>query len=221
MYEDELVDQVPQGDWEVIMRTIHRVAANPTVYDWIQRLAGYRVVASRISACLGSEMTSVLDVGAGTGALYELLDSDTSYIWLDEDPQKLGGFRSRVEAGCNAVLGDATRIGLQGRVVDYVVCVNVAHHLSDRGFARMVRELARVARKQVLFLDPVVKLRSPLSRILWALDRGSNPRTEDSLLRFLGESIELQRIERFTVYHSYLLCVGRPKSPASFRTLSV
>ena len=99
---------------------------------------------------------------------------------------------------------------MRDRGVDYVVCVDVAHHLTDDQLAGMMREFARVVRRQVIFVDAVKRPDSVLSRILWGLDRGSYPRTEAALLTALGRTLRVERVERFTVYHGYLLCVASP-----------
>ena len=195
----------------MLMRTLHRAAAHPVVYDWIQQLVGYREIVRRVASHLDVDAAAlVLDVGAGTGNLRGLVDERATYVWLDSDPVKLRGFRS-MGAGGHALLGDARRIGLRDRAVACALCVDLSHHLPDDGLARLMQELARVARDRIIFVDAVARPRSAVSRMLWWLDRGSYPRTEDVIVAALRGSLAVDHIERFTVYHSYLLCVGRPK----------
>ena len=165
---------------------VHRVAAYPLVYDWIQRGTGYAEVSSRVARCLptGTPAT-VLDVGAGTGNLQSVVRGGACYIWLDNDPVKLDGFLAK-GSHAFAMLADALRLAVRDRGVDYLVCVAVAHHLRDDQLAGMMREFARVVRRQVIFMDPVKRPDSVLSRFLWGLDRGSYPRTDAALLTALG-----------------------------------
>ena len=193
------------------VRLLHRVAAHPLVYDLIQRVAGYAEVSGRVARCLPPETAAtVLDVGAGTGNLRRVVRGAACYIWLDNDPVKLDGFLAKGSRSL-AMLSDASRLAVRDRSVDYVVCVAVAHHLPDDQLAGMLREFARVVRRQVIFVDPVKRPDSVLSRILWGLDRGSHPRTEAALLTALGRALRVERVERFTVYHTYLLCVANPQ----------
>ena len=192
------------------VRLLHRAAAHPRVYDWIQRGAGYAEVSGRVARCLPTETSAtVLDVGAGTGNLRSIARDGACYIWLDNDPVKLAGFLAKGSRSF-AMLADASRLAVRDRSVDYVVCVAVAHHLPDDQLAGMMRELARVVRRQVIFVDPVKRPDSVVSRFLWGLDRGSHPRTDVALLTALGRTLRVERVERFTVFHSYLLCVASP-----------
>jgi len=66
------------------------VADDPRVYDVIQFLAGRHVVDKRVRRILaGASGATVLDVGAGTGAIASLLPADAEYWALDNDPAKL------------------------------------------------------------------------------------------------------------------------------------
>ena len=192
------------------VRLLHRVAAHPRIYDWIQRGAGYAEVSGRVARCLPTETpATVLDVGAGTGNLRRVVRGRACYIWLDNDPVKLDGFLAK---GSNsfAMLADAPRLAVQDRGVDYVVCVDVAHHLTDDQLAGMMREFARVVRRQVIFVDALKRQDSAVSRFLWGLDRGSHPRNDTALLTALGRTLRVERVERFTIFHTYLLCVASP-----------
>ena len=130
-----------------------------------------------------------------------------TYIWLDNDPVKLDGFLAKGNSRSFAMLADAPRLAVRDRGVDYVVCVDVAHHLTDDQLAGMMGEFARVVRRQVIFVDALKRQDSAVSRFLWGLDRGSHPRTDAEFLTALGRTL---RVERFTIFHSYLLCVASP-----------
>ena len=192
------------------VRLLHRVAAHPLAYDWIQRGAGYAEVSSRVARCLPTETpATVLDVGAGTGNLRSVVRGGACYIWLDNDPVKLDGFLAKGSRSF-AMLADAPHLAVRDRGVDYVVCVDVAHHLTDDQLAGMMREFARVVRRQVIFVDALKRPESAVSRVLWGLDRGSHPRTDTELLTALGRALRVERVARFTIFHSYVLCVASP-----------
>jgi ubiquinone/menaquinone biosynthesis C-methylase UbiE len=151
----------------------------------------------------------VLDVGGGTGGTISILPSLGAYIWLDNDPMKLKGFR-RKQPLLNGLLGDATRIPLRDKSVDDVLCVAVLHHLSDEQVSQFLREAARVARKRFILMDPVERAGSIVSRLLWKYDRGSYPRTIEALRSAMQTQFHIEHTEQFAVYHEYLICIGSP-----------
>jgi len=157
---------------------------------------------------------TVLDVGAGTGLIVPLLPSTARYVWLDKDPVKLRGFQLRAENRARCVLGDATRLCLKNGSVDLGVCIAVSHHLAPGEFERAVDELARVVRRRLIFLDALDRPSSRISRLLWRLDRGSFPRSPEVLRDILERRFETEHVERYTVYHEYMLWVGRPRARA-------
>jgi SAM-dependent methyltransferase len=181
------------------------------LYDLVQWVAGAaKVRAQLIPLLTGAENRSVLDVGAGTGALRNFLPENRRYIWMDNDTQKLRGFLAR--RGDWAVLGSALRLPLAPASVDQALCVAVAHHLNDAELRQALDEIARVVKHNLVFLDPVDCPSRPLSRLLWSVDRGSHPRSPEVLRKFLEERYVLEQARVFTVLHRYFVCVAKPKS---------
>ena len=64
-----------------------------------------------------------------------------------------------------------------------------------------------IVRRQIIFVDAVKRKDLVESRLLWGLDRGPHPRTDAALLMAFGRTL---RVERFTIFHTYLLCVASP-----------
>jgi SAM-dependent methyltransferase len=195
-------EQAPPG---LAGRALASVVARPAVYDLVQRLAGIETIFRRVRPTLaGSAGALVLDVGAGTGIVEPQLPSSARYVWLDSDPQKLQGFRTKSQAP--ALLADATRIPLRDASVDWALSTAVSHHLDDAQLAQMLDELRRVS-KRVFFLDAVLSPRRT-SRLLWRYDRGRYPRQASVLRRELASRFHLLEDEEFTVHHTYLLVTG-------------
>lgn len=183
---------------------------NPFVYDVVQVLAGRHIVdrhLSRAMADAGNE--AVLDVGAGTGSLARLRPADAVYWALDNDPAKLRRLSVKVPYA-HCLEGSALDIGLPDRAVDWTVCVAVTHHLNDEELPRLFAELARVTRRQLVFLDALWTATRGISRLLWRYDRGSYPRSADTLLSAMSTHLDVERVERFSVFHEYVLCSARP-----------
>jgi ubiquinone/menaquinone biosynthesis C-methylase UbiE len=157
-----------------------------------------------------AENQIVLDVGAGTGNFAPLLPRSATYLWLDNDMQKLRGFKKKWSSGL-ATLGDATRIGLKDKSVDYALCIALAHHLSDIELPLLFSELARVVRRKLIFLDPVEYKRSWISNLAWRYDQGSYPRSVQVLRSAMEPWFEVEKIENYAIYHHYLLCISTPR----------
>jgi SAM-dependent methyltransferase len=197
----------------MLERFCHKVVSDYRLYDLVQQAAGAGQVRARLRPLLrGAENQSVLDIGAGTGALRPYLPRSSQYIWVDNDAEKLRGYQSRGAGGGGglALVGSVFELGLAPKSVDQALCIAVAHHLADGELSRAFREIARVVKRRLIFLDPLDCPRL-MSRMLWSIDRGSFPRSAEVLRRFLEESYVLEQAEVFTVLHRYFVCVATPK----------
>jgi SAM-dependent methyltransferase len=189
---------------------LHRIAANARVYDLIQRAAGREHIKARIAPYLAdTDQATVLDVGAGTGTLAQLLHGSARYVWLDSDPKKLRGFAA-VAGEREAVLSNGLRMGIRSNSIDVALCSAVSHHLDDDALRELSSELKRVVRGRMLFLD-AVRTPSPAARALWWLDRGSYPRTADHLLAALEADFLFDHVDRFSVLHDYVFAIAHPR----------
>jgi hypothetical protein len=47
-----------------------------------------------------------------------------------------------------------------------------------------------------------------VGRILWRLDRGSYPRTAETLRRVFSQHVKIAHWERFAIHHEYVFGVG-------------
>lgn len=181
----------------------------PLVYDCVQHLAGLERVQQHVAPHLATFEGTILDVGAGTGLYARLLPTETSYVAVDVDADKLARLRKRCPRA-TTVLADGAALPFADQSFSHALCINVTHHVGDDGLERLVREVGRVVTGTVVFLDPVVA-DSIMSRALWAIDRGDYPRTAESLLDALRRGFDLQHHERFRVRHEYVLAVGAPR----------
>jgi ubiquinone/menaquinone biosynthesis C-methylase UbiE len=188
-----------------------RILGNAVLYDAVQRSAGMEKLRRYLSPALGRlEPGTLLDVGAGTGAFYQLLPSDVNYVPLDVDPRKLERLRAK-HNHLEGIVASATELPLDDGSFDYALCINVAHHLSDPDLDLMLAELGRVVERKLVFVDPL-RVNRIASRLLWTIDRGSYPRSYDQLLERLSTRFVSLQAETFTILHSYVLFVGAPIS---------
>jgi SAM-dependent methyltransferase len=187
------------------------IVSNPCVFNQVQYLFGFKENCRRFAPYLAqTDSQIVLEVGAGTGNLAPLLPRSATYLWLDNDLKKLQGFGSRWPTGL-AILGDATRICLKDKSVDYALCIGLTHHLTGIELPLLFNELARVIRQRLIFQDGVVNGESKISNLLWKYDRGRYPRSAHDLCSAIEPWFEIEQEELYTIYHRYILCVGKPR----------
>ena len=192
------------------MSFVDRLASGPRVYDAIQRLAGSRGLRELLSRVAFDDCPeSLVDLGGGTGFARSSLPEGVRYICLDTDPRKLAGLRRRWR-GARAILADAGSTGLRDRSLSVACCVNVSHHLGDEELTGMLKEAARICTKRFVFLDAVRVPGRLASSLLWRLDRGRHPRSEEELRARLGQSFRHERSLVFSQLHRYLLWIGSP-----------
>ena len=195
----------------MLLSFLHKLASDPWVYDRIQKLAGVRQVYARMSRQISANCagTYVLDVGGGTGALRPLWPADCRYVCLDIEMPKLLGFRRKVADGL-ALQTDATRMPIASGCADSVVCMSVAHHLTDTMLTDLLRESVRVLKPggRMFFLDPVLARDRVVGRMIWRLDRGAYPRTAAALHTLFSRHLRIAHWERFAIHHEYVFGVG-------------
>lgn len=194
----------------MLKHLLHRVVAHPYVYDRIQTIAGVDQLYQRIGAHIGSlgPNAIVIDIGGGTGLSKTLLDLPENYFCLDMDIEKLVGFVSKHNSH-KAVLADGAWLPIASGTVDLALCVNVAHHLTDDILTSLVRESLRVIKDtgHFVFVDPVWDPSRRIGKLIWRYDRGSNPRTSETLNTFLAREAPPQAWETFTIHHRYVIGV--------------
>jgi SAM-dependent methyltransferase len=143
-------------------------------------------------------------------------------VCIDLDLGRLRTVRER-HAGAMAVLADATRPPLLPGRADLVVCRAITHHLPDGALEALLDEGARLLRPggALLLLEILWPPAHGVARLLWHLDRGSNPRTAGHLRAALAARFDVVHAESFTVLHRYLLLIGRRREEGRRATVSV
>jgi len=187
---------------------IHKIVSYPLVYDLCQSLAG----AIRNREILREEFSAlppegkVVDVGGGTGLSRPLLPKSWSYYCLDPDPQKLEGFRSKFPND-DSLEASACEIPLPDNSIDLCIMVAVSHHLTGDEFQKSLLEIRRILKVGGIFIlmDAVWNPGNWRGKILWSLDRGSFPKTEESLRRCISDHFSICKKRKWKIHHEYAL----------------
>jgi ubiquinone/menaquinone biosynthesis C-methylase UbiE len=192
-----------------------RAASIGWVYDLSQIVAGVHLVHRRLRRHLDSVCDSpdrILDVGGGTGKLQTLIHPGCRYFCLDIEIPKLQRY-VQVSQSPNPLLADATQMPIRSGSIDLVTWIFIAHHLDDELLATALDETSRVLKDggRILLLDPVFSPGRWPGRLLWKMDRGSHPRSEEDLRSRLHSRFQMEQWDRFAICHRYLLGIGRKR----------
>ncbi|MBN1810216.1 MAG: class I SAM-dependent methyltransferase [Anaerolineae bacterium] len=193
-------------------RIPHWFVSRPWGYNLVQTLAGARQIDRKLAPLFADEAGKcVLDVGGGTGRLAKLLPGSARYVCLDNSSIQLHGL-SRSGLRPLAVIGDAGALPLADRSIDVVACIAVAHHLAPPELASALREMSRVCRQRLVFLDAQRVPGRAVSELLWKHDRGHFPHSDRELQAALNDRFDVVHVEYFTVWHRYLVCIAAPRA---------
>ena len=198
----------------MIRSLIHKIVANPFVYDLVQFLTGAEITNKRIKLRLAKvDAAVIVDIGGGTGSMMDLFPKQALYICLDIDEQKLEGYRAKYP-NKPAVLGDATTAPIATASVDLVVCKFLSHHIPDDRVDYLLRECYRILRPTgtLLFVESLRNDRRFRSRFLWKYDRGSFPRTGAEVRQLVEKNGVIAYAEEFEFAHQHIILEARPQS---------
>lgn len=178
---------------------LDRLFEHPVVFDAYQSLVdgGKRRQIRRFLRGLPYE--SVLDVGCGTGNWTDLAHGP--YLGVDTSPAYVTACRERFGGDTTKrfILADAAEVDFTQRF-DLGLMVSVLHHLSSEKAEAVLRRMATACRN-IFILDLYPIRWNPISRLLYALDRGNFIRTPDAQRRIV-DSVEGLRILKEGSYYS-------------------
>ncbi|HRF96979.1 MAG TPA: class I SAM-dependent methyltransferase, partial [Aggregatilineales bacterium] len=192
----------------MLKKILHRIVAIPFVYDLLQTAVGARVIRKRLQKRLANvhKGALVVDIGGGTGLNRILFDDHVRYVCLDNDSVKLHGFLQKAVAG-SPILGDAGNMPFPTGGGDVVICTAVIYHLPDEVLSAFVQEAFRILNPngQFVVFDPVWAPKRMAGRLLWKYDRGSFPRTPETLRTALSKNGQVVHWENFAIFHRYVI----------------
>jgi SAM-dependent methyltransferase len=199
----------------LLTRLIHKIASHPVVYDLSQKIAGsgpLDPILADVTSGAGAN-ARVLDVGGGTGRSRHLWPSGCTYVLIDSDPLMLSRLAAAGRSGF-AVRGDATRLPIVSRSMDWVLCKQVSHHIPNDGLVDLFSEIQRVLvpAGRFIYVDCVLRPESRIARMLWKYDRGSHPRAEEELRQAFEPYFEILEVQSRVNNHRYVMFALVPRA---------
>jgi SAM-dependent methyltransferase len=167
--------------WEGVRE--RRSPFHPVVAAFRDPKLGFVIASLPPSEC----QRSLLEVGAGNGFFSVALEVPFALTCLDFSQNMLRLCPVRRAA---KVVGDAVRLPFSDGSFDVTCCTNLLHHLESP--LQAVRELARVARRQVVVVEP--NIQNPLMLAFGLLrreERGSL-KFSSRYVRRLGQAAGLR-----------------------------
>ena len=198
----------------MISALVRLLASQPWIYALSHRIARTHrldpVLAAQTNGV--SSGSRILDVGGGAGSAQDLWPPDCVYVCLDIDEAMVRAFRPRRSRSV-AVLADATSMPISDNSVDQVLCKFVCHHIPDESLGHLFQEARRVLKDsgRLLVIEPIWRSDSRISRLLWRYDRGSHPRTPESLSSSVSEHFVIHHAQRLKTWHTFAFYMATPK----------
>ncbi len=160
------------------VENLHRLFDHPWVFNLNQVVldGGKTRQIRRFLGDLPRE--SVVDIGCGTGNWASIARGD--YLGVDQSSSFIDACRKRYagDASKRFLLADASAID-PAESFDLAMLFSVLHHLSDEEAGRVLAWAARHAH-HIFVLDLYPIPQNPISRRLYALDRGDHIRSPEA-----------------------------------------
>jgi ubiquinone/menaquinone biosynthesis C-methylase UbiE len=185
------------------------------VYDGTVAMVGWHAALRPLAEGLAADGATVLEVGCGSGWLAGTLAArGVRYVGMDRSHAMLARARSRSAAPL--VQGDVTANPFPDKAFDIVLCSGTLGLLRRPQRAVALREMARIARREVRMLEPfsVPGRRSPRIRaraIALAVD---GPLTLDDLR---NAGLKVDAVGHGWLLGSYTAILARPSGDGDVR----
>lgn len=155
----------------------------PAIYDLIQLVLTGGFMKPVSESIKQAKNKRILDLGCGTGDLIKFLNP-SEYIGLDIN-QNFIKIAKKKYPDFRFIVADITKVRLPKEKFDYVIIVNVLHHLKDIQVKKLFSNISLVKKKKLIIVES--KPRGPLGPILEKLDAGDNFRQTPELSKMIRD----------------------------------
>ena len=143
----------------------------------------------------------VLDAGCGFGYLVKHFKT-CYYTGVDSDPGRIDWAKSHIgeHKKRKFIAADICHTQLPAKSFDKAVAFGLLHHLPDDVAARCVRELSRLVKGNIVFLDGVYSDYHVINNILCKYDQGKYVRRSSEYVSLVSPHV---KSVKSSFYHAY------------------
>jgi SAM-dependent methyltransferase len=180
---------------------IWQLLRNPTLYDFVQRIAGSdRVRREFVGQYMRPDKGDrILDLGCGTGDLLACM-TDISYVGIDLNEDYIATARDRYPERGTFLVGDATEFYDQVTgPFDIIVAFGLLHHLDDRGASALVSAAPGllISGGRFLAVDPCFDpTQNAIQRWMVSRDRGRAVRSPEGYRKLFPSNFTVEHAVR-------------------------
>ena len=155
-------------------------------------------VKSAIAAELPAPSGRTLDICCGTGNFAGVARGE--YLGIDLNPAYISYAKKRFRGDPSKtfLVADITGFGFRPKYFDNTLLISALHHFSDEYLMAILDKINQTTRGRIIIMDPAMETRSPISKLLIRLDRGSFMRSVDRQIGLVSGKLKI--IKHFTFY---------------------
>ncbi len=178
------------------------ITRNSVIFQVLRPMVLFGVRINPVLRALDAQPNeSVLDAGCGYGYLVNHL-SHCNYTGVDLEKERIDWAKHKFGENSNRRFfqKDACDTGLPSKSFDKAVAFGLLHHLPDDVAKKCVKELTRLVRKKIVFLDGVYSRFHLPNNILCKLDQGKYVRHAEDYLALVSPHATIVKADS---YHAY------------------
>jgi 2-polyprenyl-3-methyl-5-hydroxy-6-metoxy-1,4-benzoquinol methylase len=197
-------------------RGVYKFLNFPLIYNcWQYIMGGEKARATIAEKYIKAQPGErVLDIGCGTGTLFELMGKKINYVGYDisEDYINFAKKKFKNETNAKFYCTRVNEIELFEKDFDVVIAIGILHHLDDEEALRVL-ELANMHLKQdgrFILCEPMwIQNQNRFAKLMLSIDRGKAIRNEEQYTNMLDKFFTNQKavIDESLFNVPYTICV--------------
>lgn len=193
---------------------IHKMCENPIMSNIIRNVleGGMGPVRKHVRKYINLKpKEKVLDVACGTGEFCELVHGD--YTGVDLDSCHIDYAKKKFgKKGKRFLVMDATKLKFKAKSFDHAMFLSFLHHTPTKLIGPVLRDVARVTKGNIVFVDLVPHKVNFIGNFFLAMDQGKYIRKFDDQLDIIKKHLDIVDAYKFrSGINIHSLIVARPK----------
>jgi len=180
-------------------KLIHRICESPLGSNFIRLTLEAGLVSVRKNAVRFLEPglnERILDVGCGTGEFSKIIPG--KYIGVDTDKKHIKyAIKKYGDENRGFLVMDALKLKFKDGEFDKSMFINCLHHVDDKEFGRILKEMARVTKKRILIIDTIPLKYNLFGIMTQKLDQGRYIRRLEEQLKLVEKNFKIKFYKTF------------------------